>query len=297
MGRKLVLTGTKLTDLAAPRLAEIDVMESNGVLLLVDPTHPYQSWAAGVPADQAAVPNLAAKNAALATGLTLASVQNAVVGNVGLTGTKGKVERTSKGGLHGIISPTVTTYNTDGLQVMIPQALYDWIKLTAYTHNFYYSLWTQRTRAHAASADAENLSFGQIASGGGFLGMFTQKSNLPGTISGARAVTANVGPSFRNLANIPGTSLRDSAEASGHLGPGNHSAFIVGNRSTSNASAARLGKGGSHALYRIFLEDLTISGRTYAEVDALDYAQYTKHVLTPGGRYYGDTFTDPATIA
>lgn len=33
-----------------------------------------------------------------------------------------------------------------------------------------------------------------------------------------------------------------------------------------------------------------------AEVDAIDHALYTSHVLTAGGRYFGDTFTDPATI-
>lgn len=47
---------------------------------------------------------------------------------------------------------------------------------------------------------------------------------------------------------------------------------------------------------RAYVEDLTVSGRTYAEVDAIDHALYTKEVLTPGSRYYGDTFTDPATI-
>jgi hypothetical protein len=41
---------------------------------------------------------------------------------------------------------------------------------------------------------------------------------------------------------------------------------------------------------------LTVSGRTYAEVDAIDHALYTREVLTPGGRYYGDTYTDPATL-
>ena len=52
----------------------------------------------------------------------------------------------------------------------------------------------------------------------------------------------------------------------------------------------------SWILYRTYVEDLSVSGRTYAEVDALDYALYEKHVLTADGRYYGDTYTDPATL-
>ena len=52
----------------------------------------------------------------------------------------------------------------------------------------------------------------------------------------------------------------------------------------------------SRAVYRMYIEDLTVSGRTYAQVDAIDYAQFTKDVLTVGGRYYGDTYTDPTTL-
>jgi hypothetical protein len=58
MGRKIVLTGTKLTDLAAPKLADVDPIESPGSLLLIDPMHPAGSWSAGVPATATTVPNL-----------------------------------------------------------------------------------------------------------------------------------------------------------------------------------------------------------------------------------------------
>lgn len=54
---------------------------------------------------------------------------------------------------------------------------------------------------------------------------------------------------------------------------------------------------GAFLFYRAYIEDLTVSGRSYAAVDALDYAEYTKQVTTAGGRYYADTYTDPATIA
>jgi hypothetical protein len=40
----------------------------------------------------------------------------------------------------------------------------------------------------------------------------------------------------------------------------------------------------------------TVSGRTYEQVAAIDQALYTKEVLTAGGRYYGDTYTNPTTI-
>lgn len=52
----------------------------------------------------------------------------------------------------------------------------------------------------------------------------------------------------------------------------------------------------SWILYRAYLEDLTESGRTYAEVDAIDTAEYVK-AFNPDGRYHDDLWTPPATLA
>jgi hypothetical protein len=46
----------------------------------------------------------------------------------------------------------------------------------------------------------------------------------------------------------------------------------------------------SFILYRFYLEDLTVSGRSYAEVDAIDYALWQTD-FGAGGRFAGDTFT------
>ncbi|RQS00227.1 hypothetical protein DIE02_27720 [Burkholderia sp. Bp8991] len=51
----------------------------------------------------------------------------------------------------------------------------------------------------------------------------------------------------------------------------------------------------SAILYRVFLEDLTVSGRTFAAVSALDQSLYNA-AFTSGGRYNGDTYTSPSTL-
>jgi hypothetical protein len=52
----------------------------------------------------------------------------------------------------------------------------------------------------------------------------------------------------------------------------------------------------SWAFYRAYIEDLTLSGRTWAEVNAIDYALYQAAFGTDG-RFEGDTtFTAPSTI-
>jgi hypothetical protein len=73
--------------------------------------------------------------------------------------------------------------------------------------------------------------------------------------------------------------------------------FEVGNLLAPNQGAGKAGPHGVHVFWRGYVEDLTVSGRTYAEADAIDIAEFTKQVLTSGGRYYGDTIvTAPSTI-
>jgi len=57
-----------------------------------------------------------------------------------------------------------------------------------------------------------------------------------------------------------------------------------------------LNKSASGIFYKLYIEDLTVSGRSYEQVDAIDFALYTS-AFSAGGKYYGDSFTDPATIA
>lgn len=64
---------------------------------------------------------------------------------------------------------------------------------------------------------------------------------------------------------------------------------------SSYTGATYRNKQNSVILYRAYIEDLTVSGRTYAEVDALDYALY-QAAFAAGGRYFGDTYTDPVTL-
>jgi hypothetical protein len=58
-------------------------------------------------------------------------------------------------------------------------------------------------------------------------------------------------------------------------------------------TGSEFGKLGAMIFYGFYMEDLTVSGRTYAQVDALVKAKYTKEVKTAGGRYFGDTYSAP----
>lgn len=303
MSRRVTIPGVTFTDAdALPAVRTDQLFPAAGALMLVDPTHPVTPWDAGVPANDATVPNIAWEQCAAVLGSGDADTLAAEVYNVGLSTTAGLVERTTKGGLHAVISPTEVFANANaGFNVAVPDAIFDYTQSNP-TNKYYFSMWFQVTRA--ATLDGNHKLFSAINTDSQFLQAFTQTATLnSGTLDTASAVDDTVGGNrFRNVANTPGETYGSDTVSGGTAAtlPGHRSVFLVGNRHNVNgnsSSGARRGKGGSRILYRAYLEDLTVSGRTYAQVTAIDQAMFTAVCDTAGGRYYGDEFTDPATIS
>lgn len=297
MGRKLVLTGTKINNPNAPILPTIDtILPTAGALMFLDPTHPYRSWANGVPAHNAVIPNIAETQAMATTGLSSAQVSPLMAIGSTLISDGNKLERSTKGGLHVILSRrvglgTAETLNIDS-SAGSAAALGNWI-LANKGHSFYAAKWGRVTRpvgpvtsggwAHSVAGTSNNAAT-----------FFLRKSGDSGEVAYPTAnrignERVNVNPSaptphfvdaaWSSFANLTAAQLLPHRMNRSSLGAGNeqHSP--------------------SEVFYGYYLEDLTISGRTYAEVNTLVKAKYTRDVLTPGGRYYGDTYTDPATVA
>lgn len=282
MAGTLIRLGASFTGPGAATLPTlpIDPVESAGSLMLVEPSHPVSQWAAGVPAEASVLPNVLLPRAqGLIPGGTATSLGALVVNSGTLTGAKGRMERTGKGGMHVILSPTVATVKSDAFIITPQQAIWDYMRANL-THVFYLSLWHRITRPGTPSA-------GRVMFAG--LNTYLWFYSISG---GTRPPVNTVGPAFRS-----GSAATSNTGTVGHFA-GEDALFEGGNGSTQNSQAGvTLGKNASHVFYRAYLEDLTVSGRDYATVDALDYALYTAQVLTPGGRYYGDTIpTDPATI-
>ena len=61
-------------------------------------------------------------------------------------------------------------------------------------------------------------------------------------------------------------------------------------------SSATANKAVDFVLYDFYLEDLTVSGRNFADVDALFAAKHAQ-IHGTNGRFVGDTWRDPASIA
>lgn len=297
MGKKLVLD-ISLTDTSAPTLISTDLIESAGSLLLIDPSHPSQQWPTGVPSDGATLPNvLWRKASALIPDATQATLSPVVSFNAGFDATKAKIERTGKGGLHGIVSQVATVNSGEAFSLVIPDAIKQYI-LDNFSHSFYASVWKKQTRKVGTIGAGNNPDF---------LSLVRYQPQISNYLF--RMGKSGIYPGDGSSANRLG--YRGNGPASDELGDGifNSGATgwtgVVPGMSNFYTYVSPFGRplngvssvGGhpSFVFYRFYLEDLTVSGRTYAEVDAIDLALYQAQVLSAGGRYNGDTFSDPAT--
>lgn len=285
-GIKLTLPIT-FTDATLPVLPAVDALESSGSLALYEPGHPANPLI-GAPVNATPIPNLlAARALATITSATTATLAGAWTQTADYSGAQGKVERSVKGGVHCIPSQTTPGALTRSARLIAGTALLAYV-IANYGHDFFLSQWRRHTRINLPGANVTKLRFNITPHWATFY-------NRADTTSGDTEYPADATRiGFRHAGTSPAT-----------LGPVIQN---MGKRATAAPSSDELnlynsgnvrntaGLDGADVFYRFYLEDLTVSGRSYAQVDALDFAEYTKQVLTAGGRYYGDTFTAPSTI-
>ncbi|MEW5810252.1 MAG: hypothetical protein AB1925_12440 [Actinomycetota bacterium] len=337
MAYKLTLPGT-FSDTSLP-IFKIDPIlpDSGGAVFLVDPTHPVNPWAAGLPANNGAIPNLVAAQPSLGS----QPLATALGGPLPLTyftdglltGAYGKMERTGKGGLHTIISQNTAlgdlASHSGGkyYQAIRPVGVFtpaggsasnggitDYLWGTTGTdgaamHAFFLSVWLRITRRRVAGTQATPaagltltgsytsgfnvFAFGPQGSGNAYNTYPTTPTHVEyaGNYTRLGAPVATLGNELQEVASTAYHAGGSPSKATTYL-----SAMDGGQTGTFGSTTTAKGNHGSFIFYRSYLEDLTVSGRTFAQVSAIDQALFTKEVLTAGGRYYNDTFTDPATI-
>jgi hypothetical protein len=157
------------------------------------------------------------------------------------------------------------------------------------SNDIYLSIWTHTTRL---STDVSNSAYAAILSNATTatnLLAVTQSATLPLGSDSARLLGRTVGTNAT-------TRQRRSVASSAGTPDANIDAYAAtwGNSTVMNRSVR--GSGQSYVLYRVYMEHLTVSGRTFAAVDALDNDDAYTAALAAGGRYAGDTWTDPTTI-
>lgn len=282
---------TTLTDASLPVIDLTDRLLTAGSLLLIDPTHSSSPWPAGVPANAAVLPNVAWKRANAMIGAGDASSLGVYFDDLHQAA-DAMFERTPKGGIHGIYSQVNNGNANRGAALRVQVAIRDYL-YTNRAHRFYMSVWHRRTRAASIAGGAlqRNAQIADATQGAQRQINFDPSETFGNTQTGFReAIVRNtVGVQMRS---VDGSGYNTAAPAaSANLCA---TAFQWGNYGIGQTAWAN--KSASDVFYRAYIEDLTVSGRTYAQVDALDYALWQAAFAT-GGRYIGDTFTDPATFA
>jgi len=303
---------TAFTNLALPTLGN-DPMLSAGSLALYEIGHPG-TGIGGVPGNNALIPNIAATEAkALIPGATDADL-SATFKTAATEPTKILVERTSKGALHVIAAKAAPAAAGAAYA-----GLYGRDKLVQYVrdnvgHQFYISYWGKETRSPiSGNGGLAGLSFATSPSGTNLHHVLSHDGNNYPTSTSYRtgwAREANAASGVGVMADT-NTAWPPSLPADIRLSVGVAGSGSATDRTTANVVSGNFFKifsfgntselftqpvtGPSSGIaYRYYMEDLTVSGRSFATVDALDKQLYTKHVRTAGGRYYGDTYTAPA---
>ncbi len=293
MGQKVVLSEA-FTDTSLPILYD-DAMQAAGTLAILDFGHSLGGFA-GVPVDGSQLPNVAWKSAnqlvagapgQAALALNFQTNQAAGVASVPIK------ERTPKKGLNIIYSQANDIANNWN-RVQIPQAIFDYM-VANIGHAFYWSVWHRVTRSGVQGAPyggfmnfgvdtANTLMVAEYKSGGAISGGITPNQGNVKRL-GADATPAN---SYNTVAN----QLIQAAVqgVTGSIGSWDRSRalpYFWGH----GAAFSNLHIAHSGILYRLTLEDLTVSGRTYAQAAAIDQALWAA-AFAAGGKFYGDTYTD-----
>lgn len=297
MGKLLRLHGVSLTDAKAPKIITRDKIESIGSLMLFDGNHQFGQFS-GLPLVNASVPNVLSNKTAELLGVDEDVTNLIVAQSAGTDVSLFKRERTSKGGIHGLITQAGGQVSLHNYFLRANTAVQEYMRDNP-THTFYVSLWQKITRkatGDTASPQAPFYFTNGVASTANF------RFHMEGSVAFPRLGTptnkgATVIPAGTDAEVANGTNRFTSLAVQGNFGTGPVGAdavtFGVGTNAAWNG--ANYNKAASRIIYRAYIEDLTVSGRTYAEVEALDYVLF-QEAFAAGGKFFGDIYTNPSVL-
>ena len=249
-----------------------DPMMSKGTLMMWDPS---QSVLSNFPAGSV-IENIAADIAGPIIGLDPSAMHSTVViNNPDLIG----YERTPKGGLHASISPVASSLFTR-YRIPIKTELIQYM-MNNIAHGFYVSVWAKFTRY----GSVERPFFGVSSSSYTANRIFTLRTvGLPAPSPNYSAL-----PALNPGENVP---YFCSLYTANQVGVGtatdlNLISFLIGSWGGATPAGCP-----SIILYKATIEDLALSGRTYAQAQAADQALFNE-AFAVGGRFYGDTYSAP----
>lgn len=288
MGLKIAITDTVLTDTTLPVFRD-DKLLNAGSLVLFDPTNPVSGLTA-VPASGGSLVNIAWKQAKALLAIGDINSLSLPWTNT-LTSSQGIVEMTAKRGLHGLISQVNHAANAHA-RFDVPQAVKTYM-LANPTRSFYVGQIGFKTRL-PLTQNYQEFQFVSTVSNQGYNNLlFFGERDATFPSSGAAKLGATV-PS-----NVLGAYWRDVAvNAWAGTRPVDSTTFNGWRKWGASGfnGSTEVNKSQSDILYFFYLEDLTASGRTYAQANADVQARYNLLFNPTNGRLLGDSYTASSVL-
>lgn len=281
----ILRTKTNINNPSAPYLNKYDPIESRAGSIFL--------WDAG--RNPTTAFNTSAEASSKTLGNLLAEYGDSVVGGVSdferayvfNNANSIKSEITAKGGLHCIATQTLDT-NQNYIGVRINDALKAYLDAQVALGNIYFSVWRRTTRK-------TNLNSGTNLSLINYQTAFLAHTNTQGieiTVGGDKTLSPLLYQSNDDSIGVPQFV---GVRPSGRSGSSANKMMIGAGCLPPWGISQALNRSPSVIYYRVYIENLALSGRSYAEVSALDQAEFTK-AFGVGGRFHGDTWSNPATL-
>lgn len=286
-------------DLSAPKLYD-DALMSKGSLVLLEPSKSLD--AKRLPEVGNLLTNLASSTAEKITGLSGTKLDYTFYSERNFEATDHIIERSTKGGLHVGVQQDGTTTAQNGAT----WGLMSDESLSAYmgkypNHVYYTSLWSRPTRMSKKAPNGVNQQLVYIAGPNESAGIMYANTLLAAVVnesetgSNAPAPVSSV-PRFVGRTAIPVEVGKDHyIDYAFDIRDWTAPVSRVVNRIRWQEGSATSGGGQSWILYRYYIEDLTVSGRTYNEVSTIDKRLYAK-AFGVGGQYANDKYSSVAAI-
>jgi len=247
-----------------------------GSLVLLAPEH--STYGITSTANGATIPNVAMTEAKINLGLANESTVNAFSIVNTLTSGSGFVEITPKKGIH-VVKSQVNDISGSVFRINIPTPIADYI-FDNIANGFFVSTWYKNTRLSTSSSTADLLL--NVNTTSNLILAQQRGSFLPAGLTNKLDPTNALG-AYRANAFI-NAKTGSPTKSSGQF-------YKVG----SAGAFSEINTGPSKVLYMLYIEDLSKSGRTYAEANAADLALFNTYFGT-GGKFNGDTNTSPSTL-
>lgn len=269
-----------------------------GTIALIEPGDPLQALA-GVPA---ALPNIASpvvEAKAAGAGAAWSYLDEITPG-------KWKRERTKLGGLH---AASAAVAGSARAQYYAPTAFNDYLK-TIRSHNIVSYLVARPTAIPPSTMSGTHQVFGWFnfpsppASGTGGWGIRADFSATPNPAN-TTLMSLWYDPGSGGGVSAFGNTTGGSGWAGGTLRvpTGNTFMMVINYKDVQTSDLKMMlgwatgSSGWGMVHYLAGMEDLTVSGRAWTDVLNAVEAWRQSELLTAGGRYYGDTWTAPATLS